>query len=85
MRPLMQWARVDLPQPEGPAISSFSPLCMLRFISYSVGFCWALYLKPKFSNLMMGSIFILLDAGCTQQRRLPRRRYCSAQPLSYIQ
>ena len=47
IRPLMQWARVDFPQPEGPAIRIRSPLRTLSSISYSVGFDWAWYWKPN--------------------------------------
>ena len=39
----MQLARVDFPQPEGPAISTFSPRRRVRFMPMTVGSDWELY------------------------------------------
>ena len=54
MSPLRQCASVDLPQPEGPQISTFSPSRMVRVRSCSVGSFWALYCHVKFWNSMTG-------------------------------
>ena len=35
--PFMQWASVDLPEPEGPMIRTFSPAFIFRFMCLSVG------------------------------------------------
>ena len=43
MRPLMAWISVDLPQPDGPAMSTFSPRRTVRLMSRSVGAAWAFY------------------------------------------
>ena len=39
----MQWASVDLPQPDGPQIRIFSPLRIESVTSRSVGSAWASY------------------------------------------
>jgi hypothetical protein len=41
--PLMQWARVDFPDPEGPRIRIFSPRFTVRLISNRVGADWDRY------------------------------------------
>ena len=39
----MQLARVDFPQPDGPAMSTFSPRRRVKSISMTVGSDWELY------------------------------------------
>jgi hypothetical protein len=40
IRPLIQWASVDFPDPEGPRISIFSPRPIVKLIPYRVGSAW---------------------------------------------
>jgi hypothetical protein len=47
MRPLIQWARVDFPEPEGPRMRIFSPLLTLKLMPVRLGATWERYRKEK--------------------------------------
>ena len=61
IRPLIQLPRVLFPQPLGPAIRIFSPLCIVRSISWSVSSLCSKYWKQKSLKRMISSFIAFLQ------------------------
>ena len=52
---MIQFDKVDLPQPDGPSNNTFSPLLIIRLIFFNVGSVCDLYRKLKSLNSIIGS------------------------------